>query len=198
MRLVLLAAISTAIGTAACAPLSPADSYGYSSYTAVEAPPVVAAPYGGYEEGYGGYAPGPYYSQPAYPAPYAAPYVSPGTTIVVGGGGYRGYDRYRDNGYRDQPRYHQPRFDGGYRGNPNLPPNEYPRGRDFGRQPGPQNFGGGGGFRPGPTPVAAGRPGPAPAPPPAAPPPRPAGLSPTAHSPQFDPGNPGAQGGADR
>ncbi len=171
MRLALLAPFATAAALAACAPV-PATPYGYSyGYTEVQTAPVV--PYGG------AYAPG-YYPEPVYAAPYAAPYVSPGPTIIGGGGG-RGYDRYRNDRYRDDRR-----FDGGYRGRPNPGP-----ARDYRGDGGRPNFGGGGGR---PTPAAAPAPRPAPAPPQFSPAP----SRDPGHAPDFNPANPGAQGGADR
>ena len=116
--------------------------------------PVPPGPYGyapapsyGYTDG--AYAPGPYYAEPGY-----APYAAPGPAIIVGG------ERRWDG---DRERYERQRNEGGYRGNPNPP------GREYGRSPPPQNFGGN---RPGPdnrpVPMAAARPAP---PRPAAPPP---------------------------
>ncbi|GEM_PF-5424054 len=132
MRKGLLIAVTTAVGLGACAPI-PSAGYGYATA------PQPAVAYG-YE---GGYAPQPYYAEPVY----AAPYVAPGPTIIIGGERRYG-DRYR----YDRPHFERPHFerDGGYRG-------PYP-GREFGHPPGPRSFGGGG--RPGPTPVGADRPAP--------------------------------------
>lgn len=173
MRKALLIAVTTAAGLGACAPI-PSSEYGYG-YTAAPQPAY------GYSDG--GYAPQPVYGQPYYAEPaYAAPYVTPGPAIIIGGGERRFNDR-------DRYRYNERRYDGGYRGNQNP-------GREYGRQPGPQNFGGGGG-RPGPAPVAVNRPPPPQpqAPRPAGPPPNfGGGGNPSGHSPSFNPANPTAQG----
>ena len=185
MRSSVFVAIASAAGLGACAPVPVAGTYGYEPATPA---------YGYYD---GGYAPDPYYAQPAYPgyspyatpyaAPYAAPYATGGTIIVGGERRFNDRDRYRNDRYRNEVyRNDRPRYDGGFRGNQNPP------GRDFNRQPGPQNFGGGR-----PAPVAINRP------PPPAPAPRPGpgpgfSPSPSAHAPEFNPANPTAQGGADR
>lgn len=164
MRKALLIAMTTAAGLGACAPVSSAG-YGYA------VAPQPAPAYGYYD---GGYAPQPYYAEPVY----AAPYVTPGPAIIIGS----------ERRYNDRYRYERPRYerDGGYRGNPN------PR-HEYGRQPGPQNFGGGGGGRPGPGPANVNRPPPVQAPQPQ--PPRPMGPGPNDHAPDFNPANPTAQGG---
>lgn len=163
MRKALLIAMTTATGLGACAPL-PSAGYGY----AVAPQPVPA--YGYYD---GGYAPQPYYAEPVY----AAPYATPGPAIIIGS----------ERRYDDRYRYERPRYqrDGGYRGNPNP-------GREYGRQPGLQNFGGGGGGRPGPSPVNVNRPPPVQVPQPQAP--RPTGPGRNDHAPDFNPANPTAQG----
>lgn len=139
MRLALLLTVTIAAGLGACAPV-PAGPYGY-------APTAEPAGYGYYD---GAYAPGPYYGEPAY----APGYIAPGPTIIVGGERRWGGDR-----DRDRYRFERQRNEGGFRGNPYSSP-----GRDFGRAPPPQNFGGGG--RPGPSPVAVARPNPSPISPP--------------------------------
>lgn len=179
MRLALIAAVSTVAGLGACAPLaSDGTPYGYD-YTGVQQ--AQPAPYGFYDGGYA--APGPYYEQPGY----AAPYVAPGPTIIVGG--ERRFDE------RDRYRYNRLENERGFRGNPNQPQpgREYgggQPGREYNGQPGRQYSGG---ARPGPAPVAAPRPNPV-APSPMQQAPRP----PSGHATDFNPANPGAHGGADR
>ena len=131
MRQMLLVIIAAAAGLGACAPI-PVGPYGYGY-----GPGPAPASYGYYD---GAYAPGPAYAEPGY-----APYVTPGPAIIVGG------ERRFDGGYRND--YERARNEGGFRGNPN-PPNQ-----EFGRAAPQQNFGGN---RPGPSPVVAARPAPGP------------------------------------
>ena len=182
MRLALIAAVATVAGLGACAPLAPGGTpagtpYGYG-YTGVQQ--AQPAPYGYYDGGYA--APGPYYEQPGY----ATPYVAPGPTIIVGGERlFDERDRYRDN---------RPENERGFRGNPNQsqPGREYggQPGREYNGQPGRQYSGG---ARSAPTPVSAPRQNPV-GPSPTQQAPRP----PSGHAPDFNPANPGAQGGADK
>ena len=176
MRLALIAAVSTAIGLAACVPVQPGGvPYGYGG---VQQAPA-AAPYGYYD---GGYAPDPYYAPPGYGTPYGVP----GPGIIVGG-----ERRYEDRG---QYRYNRPPPEGGFRGGPNQPPPN----REFSGQPGRQNPGN---ARPGPIPAAAPRqaqPGPSPGFQRGGPSPGFQRGGPGGHAPDFNPANPTAQGGGDR
>ena len=165
MRLALIAAVTTAAGLGACAVPPAGPSYGYG-YQGVSAP--AAVPY--YD---GGYAPGPYYERPGY----AAPYLAPGPTIIVGG----------ERRFDERERYRNDRRgpEQGFRDRPNQPP----PGRQFGGQPEGQPG------RPPGRPEARQAPPPTYAPPPQNRGPQPQPPSYRGHAPDFNPASPGLGGG---